>query len=249
MILLLEGGTTRLNWAWFDGRELREPGAMVHHGADPEDWQSALTRPAHRPERIVVANVAGPAFARVLSDWASAAFDRRPEFIVTTVEAGGVRNAYANPATVAVDRWLGMIAAHRNTRAPVCVVRAGTIVSVDAINAAGQHLGGYIVPGLRLMPEALHARTSGVGPAARAAAPAIGSFFGINTAGAVTQGARVAAAALAERTLTELERLTASVAEVFVTGRDAAEVVSVMTRSAQVVPDLALRGLAALAAD
>jgi type III pantothenate kinase len=249
MILLLEGGTTRLGWAWFDGAGLSDAGAVVHHGVDPGEWQGALLQGTHRPKRILVANVAGPAFARVLSDWTAAAFDLRPEFIVTTAEAGGVRNAYVDPAAIEVDRWLGMIAGYRAAQSPVCVVRAGTIVSVDAIDARGQHLGGYIVPGLRLMPEALHARTSGVGPAARAAAPAIGSFFGINTAGAVTQGARVAAAALAERTLAELERLTGATAQIYLTGRDAAEVLAAMTRKAEVVPDLALRGLAALAAD
>ena len=42
--------------------------------------------------------------------------------------------------------------------------RAGTATTVDAMDGDGQFLGGYILPGLRLMPKSLYERTAGIRP-------------------------------------------------------------------------------------
>ena len=52
-----------------------------------------------------------------------------------------------------------MIAARVLTDRPCYVVDCGTAVTIDALAADGRHLGGVIIPGMRLMREALYRET------------------------------------------------------------------------------------------
>lgn len=67
---------------------------------------------------------------------------------------GGLRLAYQQPQRLGVDRWLAMLAVLERGR-PVLVIDAGTALTIDLVSADRQHLGGYILPGLRLMRRAL----------------------------------------------------------------------------------------------
>lgn len=248
MILLLDAGNTRLKWApLVDGR-LGAVQAVAHRDAPDDEWQRALAG-SGRPARVLVANVAGAAFGAALADWARAAWGLAPEFVATTRVAGGVVNAYANPAGLGVDRWLAMIGAWRATRGPFVVVSAGTALTVDAVDAAGRHRGGFIVPGLAMMRDALYSRTGGIAAAAALADAAREGIFGVNTAGAVEQGALVAHAALAERAAAELERLAGAAPRRCLAGGDAERLRAWLAPGWELVPDLVLQGLAAVAAE
>ncbi len=71
-------------------------------------------------------------------------------------------NAYSNPASLGVDRWLAMIGALQVVRSNFCVVDCGTAITADFVDAGGSHLGGYIAPGLGLLVRALGAGTAKV---------------------------------------------------------------------------------------
>jgi type III pantothenate kinase len=249
MTLLIDVGHTWLKWARLEGAAAGAAHSVVHHGVDPAEWQGALAAITPRPRRVVVANVAGEAFAGRLRDWTRAAWLLEPEFPVATRAAGGVTNAYAHPAALGIDRWLGMIAAWHEARAALLCASAGTAFTLDLIDARGAHRGGCIVPGVRLMRESLHAQTSDVAAAALLDPPAIDGVFGVNTAGGVQQGARLALAALADRTALALEQAVGTAPRVFLTGGAAPQVGALMTRPAEQVPDLVLRGLALLFRD
>jgi pantothenate kinase type III len=74
--------------------------------------------------------------------------------------------------------------------------------------------------------------------------PAVDGVFGVNTAGAVQQGAWLALAALADRTVVALEQALSTPARVFLTGGAAPQISALMTRPVEQIPDLVLRGLA-----
>jgi type III pantothenate kinase len=198
---------------------------------------------------VLVSNVAGAAFAAALREWTLARWAIEPEFVATSRAAGGVVNAYAIPSGRGVDRWLAMIGAWRATRGPLLVVSAGTALTIDAVDAGGRHRGGFIVPGMVMMRDALYSRTGGIAAAAALADAAREGIFGVNTAGAVEQGAIVAHAALAERAATELERLAGAPPRRFVTGGDADRLLPWLGASYEPVPDLVLQGLAAVATE
>ena len=249
MTLLIAVGHTDLEWARLDddGR----PGAVetaAHRGVEPETWQQRLAALAP-PRRIVVANVAGAAFAARLRRFAERQWRLGPEFVVAAAEGPGVRNGYARPAALGVDRWLAMLAAWQLAPGPLLVATTGPAFAVDAVDGEGLHRGGCIVPGERLMREALHAQTSGVAAAALLDRAAVDGAFGINTAGAVQQGARLALASLVARTARALEAAGAAPPRIFVVGGAAEEIAPLVARSVEIVPHLVLRGLALLAAE
>lgn len=249
MILLVDAGNTRLKWARLaaDAGGPHEVHAAQHRDVPAGDWQGALVATGGTPRRILVGNVAGPALAAELARFARAAWGVEPEFVAATRAAAGVVSAYARTDTLGVDRWLGMIAARHAAPTPCVVVNAGTAFTVDLVDGDGRHRGGCIVPGTRLMREALYARTSDVGAHAAQVGAAVVDGYGVSTAGCVEQGARLALAALADRAGRDLERLAGAPGRTLVTGGDAAELLPLLARSAEHVPDLVLRGLAVLA--
>ncbi|HXQ32370.1 MAG TPA: type III pantothenate kinase [Steroidobacteraceae bacterium] len=246
MTLLIDAGNTFLKWAHLEGEVAGTAHSVVHHGVDPAEWQDELAAITPRPRKVVVANVAGAAFAARLRDWVYTTWQLEPQFPVATRAAAGVTNAYVRPEALGIDRWLGMIAAWHEAHAPLLCASAGTAFTIDLIDATGMHRGGCIVPGARLMRESLHAQTSDVAAAALLDPPAVDGGFGVNTAGAVQQGARLALASLADRMALVLEKLAGTAARVFLTGGAAPQVGALMTRPVEQVPDLVLRGLALL---
>lgn len=78
-------------------------------------------------------------------------------------EAFGLINSYPQPQKLGIDRWLAMLGAI--TQYPVAdlmVVDAGTALTIDWLNTNLHHLGGWIIPGLRLQQHALFNNTAKV---------------------------------------------------------------------------------------
>ncbi len=69
---------------------------------------------------------------------------------------------YEDPSRLGVDRWLSVLAARQLSTGPLIVVGLGTAGTLDFVDAKGVHKGGFIVPGLRLMTEALFGGTADV---------------------------------------------------------------------------------------
>jgi type III pantothenate kinase len=66
------------------------------------------------------------------------------------------------PDWVGIDRLLDAVAANGRRRPdrPAVIVDAGSAVTVDLVDATGAFRGGAIMPGLRLMIQALHDHTA-----------------------------------------------------------------------------------------
>lgn len=235
MILLLDVGNTRVKWAWLDYLEIAPAGAIAHD-ATHRSWQGQIAADGHRPERIVVSNVAGPAFAAALTLWSRDHFGREPEFILASAALCGVTNGYRRPAALGVDRWLALIAAWRSAERPTLVVNAGTALTLDAIDGTGRHRGGLILPGVQMMSE-LWAPWSGAAPLVPAALPPL------------LPGDTVpfAEAALGERVLATFAAQLDAEPRLIVTGGDARLLAAHLPATAEIVPDLVLTGLAIVA--
>jgi type III pantothenate kinase len=247
--LLVDAGSSGLKWARVVNGRLAGVASVAHHGVEPEAWQAHLAALAPAPRRVIVANVAGAAFEARFRAWAARQWQLAPEFPSASAERLGVRSAYARPAALAIDRWLAMLAARRTVAMPLLVASAGTAFTVDLVDGDGQHRGGCIVPGERLMREVLHAQTSGVAAAALLDHAAVEGAFGINTAGAVQQGARLALASLVDRAARALESASGVAPRIFFTGAAAEDIAPLVTRMVAVAPHLVLEGLSLLAAD
>ena len=61
------------------------------------------------------------------------------------------------------DRWHGMYGAWQLLRGGFAVVDAGTAITVDYVAADGRHIGGYILPGLKMMLRSLQLDAARIG--------------------------------------------------------------------------------------
>lgn len=242
MDLLIDLGNTSLKWATWGSGGGTAMRSLCHHGGLPLDLHAAWeSLPA--PERILVGNVAGDALGAELIRACQAHWGIAPRFARTRAECCGVRVAYAEPERLGVDRWLALLAAHRDCASTALIVDAGTAVTYDALLADGRHLGGLILPGMRLMREAVLTRTQ-IPPVVPEESP---EPWARDTATAVANGAIQAPAALTERLWDRLRDQADAEPELILTGGDGERLLAALYRPARLVPDLVLRGLALLA--
>lgn len=156
MKLLLDIGNSRLKWSEADRRGLGQVQAIAHEG-DPARAIAALA--CEQPDAIVISSVMGEAMTHGLEKFCLARWQLKPRFARSAAEHGGLRNAYADPARLGVDRWLAMVAAWKKVRSACVVVDAGTALTVDVIDDHGQHLGGIIAAGLQTSRNAVLGNT------------------------------------------------------------------------------------------
>lgn len=152
MVLLLDIGNTRLKWAVFEQGQLRPGGAVAHEGK-PADALSRLD--LDEPLSIRIASVAGAANDLALKKICLARWQQAPLMARSEAECLGLRNGYETPQRLGVDRWLAMLAAWSTQRGACVVVDAGTALTVDVIDASGQHRGGLIAAGLHTSEKAV----------------------------------------------------------------------------------------------
>lgn len=158
MILCIDSGNTRIKWG------LREGDAWLAQGAVPQAEVGRLAELLASPTppcRIMVANVAGRAAAVAIAQ-ALAPWEEHIAFVQSEAKRAGVSNGYAEPGRLGVDRWCALVGARQATRAACLVVGAGTATTVDTLDAAGNFLGGLILPGFDLMRAALARNTAGL---------------------------------------------------------------------------------------
>lgn len=235
MILLLDVGNTRVKWAWLEYLEIAPSGAVAHDTTH-RNWQGEIEADGHRPSRIVVSNVAGPAFAAALTLWSRDHYAVEPEFILARDRLLGVTNGYLRPAALGVDRWLALIAAWRSAPRPTLVVNSGTALTVDALDATGRHRGGLILPGVQMLGESR-------APWARDAELLPGRALD----GLPPDPVRLTLAALADRALAEFAAAIGTAPRFILTGGDAQLLEPHLSPSVEIVPELVLTGLAIVA--
>ena len=242
MILLLDIGNTRIKWARFEGGKLSKSGSATHVD---EQLDLALKQAFDGPEpqRILAANVAGPLVAKAMSDLCQERHWARPEFFISSPERCGVKNGYKDPARLGADRWAAVIGAFKHHGGPACVIDAGTAITVDAVDAKGNHLGGLIAPGPQSMKRALADATA----ALRDLGEGEYTLLARDTRSAVTSGGWHAAAGFLERILELMPEQLGKDARYLLTGGDAARLDALLPKRFTLVPDLVLQGLAAAA--
>ena len=67
---------------------------------------------------------------------------------------------YFPPETLGTDRLIAAFAAVEKYGQPVIICDFGTATTIDAVNSAGEFLGGIITPGINVLADALFQRTS-----------------------------------------------------------------------------------------
>lgn len=179
-----------------------------------------------------------------VAGWVRQRWDIELRIAQVSTSCGGVTNSYADVSRMGIDRWLAMVAAFSQARGACIVVDAGTALTIDLLNADGNHRGGYILPGLNMMADALEQNT-GIKLRDRQFSGRISP--GTSTEQAVLQGALASAIALIGDSVASLRSRGARVS-VYISGGDAGLIAEALVPSGEfdlnVAPELVLDGLA-----
>ena len=242
-ILLVDVGNSRLKWAFAEGKELDGRGSAEYQLPALADTLDGDWSDLARPERVMVASVAGDVAQDTLRSWVESHWDAESEFLVPCRTSHGVTNAYKTPERLGADRWAALIAAYHRHGGPCCIVDCGTAITIDALSGTGEHLGGLILPGLTMMRQALVENTRQIGPVARGNV----SLLARNTEDGVTAGTLYTAVAAIDRIVADVAAELGSRVSRIATGGDAEVLLPLLTGSWQHEPELVLQGLVFLA--
>lgn len=241
MTWLIDLGNTRIKWV--SAEHADEPG-QVQALAWGEDVAAGLSRAwagSPRPSGGVwAASVVDDAREAMVESAVQACFGLSVNWVRTPREACGVRNAYAQPETLGVDRFLGMVAAHAQGHAPCVLASCGTALVLDALAADGRHLGGLIAPGAALMQQSVLGATARVRPQS----PGRLSEVATSTADALVSGCWQACAALVDRFVARMATSLGGAPRLLLGGGDAQVLEPLLEHAAIACPDAVLRGLA-----
>lgn len=197
------------------------------------------------PDHAVIASVVRDhresTFIHELREWGF----RRIEYCQVMASALGVRCGYADTNRLGIDRWLAVLAGWEQVRGACVVVDLGTAATLDFIDQQGQHLGGFILPGLRLAVTGLLNGTSNIKVDFDKLARADLSP-GTNSTDAVYHGALFAMVAVVESAIGRLRERSPE-AKLLITGGDAALVGSQLGCHHQIVENLVFIGMRLLA--
>jgi type III pantothenate kinase len=190
-------------------------------------------------DRVLVASVRGEGFKSAFTSFLSEKLQLTADFVAVCTNGVKVKHCYPDNTRLGVDRWLAMQAAYERCHESCIVINCGTTITVDLVDMAGKHMGGYIVPGMWMMRESLTARSSAL---AIDNLPWETTHPGHNTAEAIHHGIL----ALVSGFLRDLnDRVPPGLVEPrwFLTGGDAVWIRPHLDWPLELVPDLVLDGL------
>ena len=241
-VLLLDIGNTRCKWAWQQG-EVFIPGGELMHAGQLDADQLVQISLNHSPAKVVAVCVAGDTVAELFRIGVERQFGMQVEFITASSKGQGINNGYVEPLQLGSDRWAAMVAAHQRWPGYLCVIDAGSALTLDIVYPDGQHQGGYILPGLRMMQNCLLQRTA-IPMHRKSVIMASNTRPGNDTASCIANGALQAACGLIERTVLHLEQKVEGKLQCVLTGGDSRYLTTALTIPYVVEPHLVLMGLA-----
>lgn len=241
-ILVFDLGNSRWKWAPA-ANGLDAPGRTHAYGDDFGHTLDAALASQSRPERAAAVSVVSAALTDTLANWIHRHWGIVLERLTASAQQCGVTNSYRDRSRLGADRWAALVAARHRTQGPVCIVDAGTAVTIDALDGDGVFRGGVILPGLGLQRSALQLGTAGIGPVDDEGQIALAR----TTAEAVATGTLLGLAGAIDRLIDEQSRLLDDSPAVLLTGGDAQSLSLYLRHAVMDIPDLVLEGVARLA--
>ena len=240
MKLLVDIGNSRVKWAFDRNASLSGHDRFTYTGGTlaellEHNWSALM-----RPEQVYIASVVDAGTIGKLQDYIRLTWSLEARLVVAEKERAGLKNAYADVATMGVDRWLAMLAAWNKYKRPACVIDCGTAVTVDIILGNGQHAGGFILPGMSLMAAALVRETHGI-HAHHETVPQL--EFGRSTAACIRNGFAFALAGLIERCAGKIREEQGTELSFIITGGGAEQALPILPGHYFLEPHLVLEGL------
>lgn len=232
----LDAGNTRLKWRLINEDKVLARGAL----GNDEDWGARLPALIDQLGHFDLARmsaVSGSEKHNLLTDIIHGGFGVPVQVAHTKAFCRGLTIAYREVSALGVDRWLAMLAAfHQPEKGTKIVIDSGTALTIDIVDPKGNHIGGYIVPGIQLMKETLHlntARLSVEGDLAKSLAP------GVNTLQCIDHGVLLMSVSMINSVIARFEKPV-----VYLTGGSVEFLQPYIKEESRYLPELVMDGLA-----
>ncbi|KJJ94218.1 MULTISPECIES: pantothenate kinase [Pseudomonas] len=242
MILELDCGNSFIKW-----RVIRRADASIVAGgvvASDQALLAAVTALPQAPQRCRLVSVRSEEETSSLSALLLQHFGLDVLVAQPAKEVAGVRNGYDDYQRLGLDRWLAVLGAYRLAKGACLVMDFGTAAKADFVAADGEHLGGFICPGMPLMRSQLRTHTRRIRYDDASAERALSSMSpGRSTVEAVERGCVHMLQGFVRSQIEHARALWGDNFTVLLTGGDA-PLVQEAAPNARVVPDLVFVGLA-----
>lgn len=243
MILELDCGNSFIKW-----RVIHAGDATIVGGGIVDSDQALLAQvaalPGQRLSGCRMVSVRSEDETDVLCAHLEQSFGVRVQVAQPAQEMAGVRNGYDDYKRLGMDRWLAALGAYHLAKGACLVIDLGTAAKADFVAGDGQHLGGYICPGMPLMRSQLRTHTRRIRYDDASAERALSSLApGHSTVEAVERGCVLMLQGFARTQIEQARALWGEAFSVFLTGGDA-PLVQDSVPQARVIPDLVFVGLA-----
>ncbi|WP_060483661.1 pantothenate kinase [Pseudomonas sp. NBRC 111119] len=243
MILELDCGNSFIKW-----RVIHSLDAMIVAGGIVESDQAlvdgVVALPAVQLTGCRIVSVRSEEETEALCTLIAQVFSVQSHVARSAWEMAGVRNGYDDYQRLGMDRWLAALGAYHLARGACLVIDLGTAAKADYVAADGEHLGGYICPGMPLMRGQLRTHTRRIRYDDASAERALATLLpGRSTVEAVERGCVLMLQGFAQTQIEQAHALWGSDFTVFLTGGDAPLLRDTLPQ-ARVVPDLVFVGLA-----
>jgi type III pantothenate kinase len=166
MLLVIDAGNSNTSLGVYREKELIAHWRLTTDRARTVDEYGVLSRNLFELagldfkaiDAIAIASVVPP-LNYTLRIMAETYFHVTPLFVDHSSNTG-IRVLYEPASDVGADRIVDAVAAIAKYGAPCIVVDFGTATTFNAINKAGEYLGGVITPGIMISSDALFERTA-----------------------------------------------------------------------------------------
>lgn len=243
--LLIDIGNSTVKWAISTGLDVSILQRQPYAQDVSENFFVDLWSGIEPPDRVLVTCVGNEKIRMALEAACVSLWGLIIEKVISSPKWRSLINSYTISSDLGSDRWCAMVAAHQLSHSGYIVVDCGTAVTIDVVDYTGQHLGGYILPGLELMRKSLGLHTAQV-KVGEANNETDSLQPGISTAACVKAGILLAAVKSIESVVERQVKDNRDV-RCYLTGGDADPVAALLSVKYDIIPDLVLRGLIYLA--
>lgn len=246
MLLAVDIGNTNIVLGLYDGPRLVQTFRLSSDRARTADEYGAMLHQLVQQRQIDVAAVDGtivasvvPYLTETMSNALRITFAREPIVVGPGLKTG-MSILYENPREVGADRIVNAVAAYDRVKGPLIVVDFGTATTFDCVSAAGEYLGGVIVPGILVSLDGLLSRAAKLTRIEVAEPPRV---LGRNTTHALQSGIIFGYASMVDGLIERLNAELGVTMSVLGTGGLAPLVAKHAKAIQEICPELTLEGL------
>ena len=246
-ILLVDVGNSSVKWRLINScssSNLTDMLRQEYLGSISSDLFINVWDTLDKPTKVIVSCVAEKRVWHAVQQACDHLWTIQPEKILSRKEGFGIVNAYEKPSDLGSDRWSAMIGAYHEIGSDLIVVDCGSAITIDVIKSSGEHLGGYILPGLSMMKTSLLSGTADVHADLKLTKRSLTP--GNSTTSCVDSAILLSVVKLIETVFKQQKKQTDKV-QCVLTGGDASLVAKLLSTKYVMIPDLVLRGLAQIA--